>query len=47
MLGAARAAAQLGEMELSQRYYGQLAETWQNAAAGHPFTEEVMAALAP
>ena len=46
-LGAARAAAQLGELELSRHYYSQLAEIWKNADAGHPFTPEVRAALAP
>ncbi len=41
LLGAARAAEQLNRTDLSERYYGQLAEAWADAEHGHSFVIEV------
>ena len=41
LLGAARAAEQLGRRDLSESYYSQLAESWSDAESGHPFVDEV------
>jgi tetratricopeptide (TPR) repeat protein len=41
LLGAARAAEQLGRRDLSERYYSLLAESWSDAEDGHPFVDEV------
>lgn len=41
LLGAARAAEQLGKEELSQRYYNQLADAWSEAESGHSFVAEI------
>ncbi len=41
LLGAARAAEQLGNSELAQHYYQQLAQIWREADAEHPLAAEV------
>ena len=43
LLGAARAAEQVGKIDLSQRYYKQLAEAWDEAENGHSFISEIRA----
>ncbi len=40
LLGAARAADQLGRTELASRYYTELAQAWSNADSYHPFADE-------
>lgn len=46
LLGAARAAEAMGNVELAQHYYQQLTQTWRTAAAEHPFAAEVRARFA-
>lgn len=46
LLGAARASQTLGDTDNARRYYGQLANIWQDADSDHPFRAEVEAALA-
>jgi len=41
MLGAARAAEQVGDTELAQGYYRRLADIWNGADSNHPFAAEV------
>ena len=40
LLGAARAAERSNRTDLAESYYVQLAESWSDAEAGHPFVEE-------
>ena len=46
LLGAARAAEELGRLGLSETYYSQLAESWSNADDGHTFVDEVRSRVA-
>ena len=45
MLGAARAAEQLGDADLAESYYRQLADIWSGADKDHPFADQVRAKL--
>lgn len=45
LLGAARAANQIGNADLAEMYYQQLARNWVDVATEHPFVQEVTEAL--